>query len=312
MTDDGRRTTVAPDPSQDAAGNTHVDMIDMKIKALVPWFGAKRILAPKIVELLGRHSNFWEPFCGSMAVLLSKRTCSMETVNDLHDDLINLALVIQDREQCLILYRRLRRVLVHETLMDRARAVIRETDFEPGVERAYWYFLQSWIGRNGTAGTKNYNQAFCRRFTARGGSPSVRLVSVVKSIPQWRKRLSRVCILKMDAFEMIEKIEDAPNAAIYVDPPYFKIGTKYVHNFQNGDHERLAELLNRFEKARIVLSYYDDPKLDELYPGWTQVKIEITKALGHACVRGRKYSKATEVLLVNGPVEAEQEEQKLF
>lgn len=37
----------------------------MKIKALAPWFGAKRNLAPVIVGLLGEHRIYWEPFCGS-------------------------------------------------------------------------------------------------------------------------------------------------------------------------------------------------------------------------------------------------------
>lgn len=58
----------------------------MRISAIAPWFGSKRVLAPKIVEQLGQHRCFWEPFCGSMAVLLAKPTVSQETVNDLHGD----------------------------------------------------------------------------------------------------------------------------------------------------------------------------------------------------------------------------------
>jgi len=42
------------------------------ITALAPWFGSKRNLAPEIVRELRRHSCYWEPFCGSMAVLLAK------------------------------------------------------------------------------------------------------------------------------------------------------------------------------------------------------------------------------------------------
>ena len=43
-----------------------------KITAISPWYGSKRILAPRIVELLGDHKMYYEPFCGSMAVLLAK------------------------------------------------------------------------------------------------------------------------------------------------------------------------------------------------------------------------------------------------
>lgn len=42
------------------------------ITAIAPWFGSKRTLAPRIVAELGSHRAYWEPFCGSMAVLLAK------------------------------------------------------------------------------------------------------------------------------------------------------------------------------------------------------------------------------------------------
>ncbi len=285
----------------------------MIIKALAPWFGSKRMLAPKIIEQLGDHSSFWDPFCGSMAVLLGKRRSTMETVNDLHGDLINLARVIQDKRSCMKLYRRLRRVLCCEELMRQARDEVQEKRFKPGVKRAYWYFIQSWLGRNGTAGGKGCHQHYCRRFTPRGGSPGMRLVSVVQSIPQWRRRLGGVQILRMDAFEMIERIEDNDRAAIYIDPPYFQQGGRYEHSFEPADHHRLAELLNRFERARVVLSYYEHPKLAELYPGWGRIEIPVRKFLGNAAAREKKGGKAMEVLLVNGPVyEVEGEQLGLF
>ena len=47
-------------------------MIDAPaIKAIVPSFGGKRTLAPQIVAELGEHRAYWEPFCGSMAVLIA-------------------------------------------------------------------------------------------------------------------------------------------------------------------------------------------------------------------------------------------------
>ena len=67
----------------------------MKIKAIAPWFGGKRTMAPDIVAQLGKHTQYFEPFCGSMAVLFGKPRSMHETVNDLHGDLINLALVLQ-------------------------------------------------------------------------------------------------------------------------------------------------------------------------------------------------------------------------
>jgi DNA adenine methylase len=108
----------------------------MKIKAIAPWFGSKRTLAPRIVAALGTHRVYWEPFCGSCSVLLAKEPCVMETVNDLHGDLINVARVLQDEETALVLYGRLSRFVFHEGLFIEARErYLSGRDRDP-VERA--------------------------------------------------------------------------------------------------------------------------------------------------------------------------------
>jgi len=225
-----------------------VNQTEMKIKALAPWFGGKRNLAARIVELLGKHRVYWEPFCGSMAVLMAKPSCVMETVNDLHADLINLAKVIRDIKLGPQLYRRLRRTLMHEQLFKEAAQRYRDRGYHsaemaPDLERAYDYFICAWLGRNGVAGTLSYNQGFCLRFTASGGHAAKRWQSVIASVPAWRRRLANVTILQRDAFELLEKIDDSPGTAIYIDPPYLKKGAKYIHDFEDGDHQRLAEVL---------------------------------------------------------------------
>ena len=39
----------------------------MNVKAIAPWFGGKRTLAPAIVVELGTHTQYFEPFFGSGA-----------------------------------------------------------------------------------------------------------------------------------------------------------------------------------------------------------------------------------------------------
>jgi site-specific DNA-adenine methylase len=77
---------------------------------------------------------------------------------------------------------------------------------------------------------------------------------------------------------------------------------KYVHGFEAADHARLAEVLSRFERTRVVVSYYDDPELDRLYPDWTKVDCAFTKGLANQGRRGKTgATKAPEVLLINAP-----------
>jgi DNA adenine methylase len=289
----------------------------MKITALAPWFGSKRSMAPEIVEQLGPHRCYWEPFCGSMAVLLAKPEVSQETVNDLHGDLINLGRCIQHPQHGPWLYRQLRRALVHETaFQDAAEQVKRpgsltESDIlDP--QRAYWFFYASWMGRNGVIGTKEWNNNFCTRYTMNGGIQGTRFASAVDSIPAWRRRMREVTILRKDGFALLEKIEDQDGVAIYADPPYLTKGATYRHDFEPADHQRLAQVLSRFRKARVVVSYYDHPQLQVLYPGWTKLDCSRAKSLSVQGQRGSKSETAPEVLLLNGPVFGREETGGLF
>jgi DNA adenine methylase len=243
----------------------------MKIKAIVPYFGGKRNLAPTIVELIGRHRIYWEPFCGSMAVLMVKPPCELETVNDLHGDLINLARVIQDKEFGFQLYQKLSRTLYVEQFFRESQKRWMQAKYDDSkldIDRAYDYFIVSWLGINGVSGTERVNYQFAMRWCIGGGQGAKRWTNVIESLPAWHKRLQNVVILQRDAFELIRNIKDEYECVIYCDPPYFDKSDKYVHDFMEQQHEQLAEILHRFKKARVIVSYYDNPKLEELYPDW--------------------------------------------
>lgn len=284
----------------------------MKISAIVPWFGSKRVLAARIVAQLGPHRSYWEPFCGSMAVLLAKPGCSSETVNDLHGDLINLARVIRDRRYGPALYRQLRRTLIHEGLFGDAESAIYGNTIEVGqaddsrldLDRAYQFFLATWLGRNGVAGTTkgSCGKQFCVRYTKNGGHQGTRFNSAVSSIPFWRRRMREVCILSRDGFDLLERIDDQEGTAIYCDPPYVQKSAAYVHDFADADHARLAKSLRRFKRARVVVSYYEHPALAKLYRGWDKVLCPVAKGLGQQARRGKTGRiDAPEILLINGP-----------
>lgn len=276
----------------------------MRLSALAPWYGAKRTMASTIIEELGKHIAYWEPFCGSMAVLLAKPSSSMETVNDLHGDLINLARCVQDRIAGPALYRRLRRSPMSQELFaeSRERCLAAQHKFV-GIDeqRAYDYFLTSWQGMSGISGSQQYNLNFARKFTKAGGGAAKRFSSAVDSIPAWRRRLRTVTILRSDGVELVEKIEDAQGVVIYCDPPYLAKGAKYLHDFDWIAHRRLAKALRRFTKTRVIVSYYAHPDLAALYPGWTIRECHQTKSLVSQGKRiANQITIAPEVLLING------------
>lgn len=293
---------------------------EMKVKAIAPWFGGKRTMAPDIVTELGKHTQYFEPFCGSMAVLFAKEPSQKETVNDLHWHLINLANVIADLENGPLLYDRLQRAIMSEGLLSEAKLRLKEDNFPSKVIAAYWYFLTSWMGRNGTAGTARLDYQIAVRWTKNGGSPTVRWRNVVDSLPAWHRRLQNVVILKRDAFKIMDRFEDVAGTAIYVDPPYpaetrgegvTRLGSdhKYLHEFnhssssllpEDNDHARLAGILRGYRDARVVVSSYDCPRIRELYEGWTFVDHTMQKRLHAVGGRGARPKKAPEVLIING------------
>lgn len=281
----------------------------MNLKALVPWFGAKRTLAPRIVEAIGPHKVYWEPFVGSMAVLFAKKPSVMETVNDMHGDLVNFARAVAGEASCERLYARLLRMPPVQEMFADSIAVIRggaidrpqaaaDPDYQH--ERAFHYFVVSWLGMNGVAGTAACNANFCKRFTSNGGAPGMRFTQAVESLPGWHQRLRKVVILSECGIELCERIEDKPGTVIYCDPPYLVKSGKYLHDFKAADHERLARALQRYTKTRVVVSYYEHPDLDRLYPGWKRVCCEVAKAMVASGRRdGKNDAKAPEVLLIN-------------
>ena len=285
----------------------------MKIGALVPWFGGKRTLAPAVVRLLGPHRCYWEPFCGSMAVLLAKPAAAYESVNDLHGDLVNLARVLQLRETAEALHDRAYRTLFAEDLCKEGKEVLArpwEPDGRPDIDRAYWYLVFSWFHLNGLAGTRlNQKGSFCVRYSSKGGNGAVRWRGVVDSIPDWHERLLRVQITCRDGLGLLAGIEDREGTVVYADPPYLKEGGRYVHSFSPSQHEELARQLRRFLRTRVVVSYYDDPRLAGLYPGWEKIEpasLNVAKSMVKCGMRDRSGRiTAPEVLLVNRPAAAQ-------
>jgi DNA adenine methylase len=282
---------------------------EMKIGALAPWYGGKRTLAPVIMRELGKHKAYWEPFCGGISVLLRKPAARMETLNDLHGDVTNLARVIQHATLGPQFYRQARRLVVSDDQLACSDALIRHGDFAAdavSLERALHFFVTCWMGRNGECGlAKGERGRFLAvRWTPNGGDSATRWKNAVESIPAFRRRLRDVLVLTRDAFDIIDNIRDEEGTAIYCDPPYLVKSDRYLHDFDHGfmgedDHARLARALARFERARVVVSYYDHKRLAELYPGWTVVQCTVNKNMA-SVTGGNSVKQAPEVLLLNG------------
>ena len=277
------------------------------ITAIAPWMGSKRKLAGRINGVLGERAAYYEPFFGSGAVLFNAPPARHEVVNDLNRDLFNVAKCLQQPLLARDLLARLHYTLCAESAYRESRAAVAApfTGAIGDIDRGYHALVYWWLGRNGNAGCAPSRAGFSARFTSNGGSGGVRFRNFVSSIPWFVKRLARVEVLNTDALGMLAKIRDAAGTAIYCDPPYVEKAMPYLHDFgSRNDHARLAEALSRFTKARVVVSYYPHPLVDQLYPldRWARIEIVTTKNIRNTNSRATGATKATELLLVNGRV----------
>lgn len=246
-----------------------------KIKTLVPWYGANRMLAHLVGEELRGCTWCGLPFAGGMSELLyiDSRTI---VVNDLHLDVINLAEVIKDdllREK---LYSELPGVPFHPITLKTAQKYCLETRLEvkdiPDYVRAKNYFIASWQGRSGMSGTdKEFTGNLPVRWHADGGDSNVRYRSAIESLAAWGNIFVRCNFTTEDVFTWLVPVNDRSDCALYCDSPFPEGGELYSHSFTEQDHRALAKWLNRYNKIRLVMRFYDHPLVRELYraeDGW--------------------------------------------
>lgn len=278
------------------------------VGALLSWCGSNRILAPEAAAQMiapGRKSiaGLYILFAGGLCELKEAPPARTLAINDLHTDMINVCRVAAHPVYGPKLYRQLRRMPTHPVALTMAQNRCKSAawpdddepripgDWERALARAADYFVCSWMGRSGQSGGPNeFGGNISTRFNAGGGDSNTRYRNAVAGLVWWRHRMQGANFTAMDGVALAGRVDDAQGLVIYADPPFYKKTIQYVHDFDGRDHERLAAALLPFKKTRVVIRYYDHPRIRALYDGWHFLEF-----------RGRKSSnaEAPEVLIVN-------------
>ena len=109
------------------------------MKAVLKYPGAKNRIADWICSYIPEHKVYLEPYAGSLAVLFNKKPCHIETVNDLHGEVVNYFRILRDQPD------KLSR-LIELTPYSRAEyeKAYEQTDNE--IERARRFCIRCWMG----------------------------------------------------------------------------------------------------------------------------------------------------------------------
>jgi DNA adenine methylase len=117
--------------------------------------------------------------------------------------------------------------------------------------------------------------------------------------PKWREYFSKITFVENMDFEEVIKKYDSPNTYFYTDPPYWKTENYYSnHDFDRGDHERLANALKN-SQGKFSLSYYHFDLLDEWFDKDQYVWQAKEFAKAAAGKKGKKQNMGEELLIMN-------------
>lgn len=83
-------------------------------------------------------------------------------------------------------------------------------------------------------------------------------------------------VTDLDGRTVIRKYRARKNTFMYVDPPYVQAGSQlYLNAFDGRDHQALAEIVRRIEKADWIMTYDMAPLIESLYADHFQATLDL-------------------------------------
>lgn len=252
------------------------------------WFGGKGKQADYIISKMPSHKIYIEPFGGSAHVISQKSRINHEVYNDIDGIVVNF--ILQSIENTEKLIERCSVLPYSRELYEKWRK--EELPSDP-LEKAvkFFYLNRSAISKGNS---EEVPKTGWRHSTTSSQNPAMGYVNACQKIRTFAKRMQGVMIERLDFRTIVEKY-DSPEALFYIDPPYVGREKFYAGGFTLKDHYELGEMLNSV-RGKVVVSYYDDQIINEIYGNWNIEKHEAFKqAIGGQNVGG----KAEELLIMN-------------
>lgn len=268
--------------------------------------GSKWRLAEWIASFIpGDHHSYGEPFGGSAAVLLRKDRSSMENINDMSGEIVNLFTVMRDCPDELIRRIELTPWSYHEFKMSMVPC-------DDPIERARRFYCYCWMSIYPFRKTESFRRQI--KLSIKDGnvqamSPAAKTFRQIAHLWQIADRLRGVVIENMDALEFID-LYDNEKAFFYIDPPYpfeTRKSTKgmYPHDSMTDDcHAELASKLQGITGMAVVSGYACDLYTD-LYEseGWARADMTTRINSRGSAVESLWISPRTQEALERGRVE---------
>ena len=238
------------------------------------WYGGKNRLVGWLRKFVPDDLSTVVDVFGGSGVFCANISAPVRVYNDINNEVVFLYRVMRERKCELIEVLRLTPYARSEY------GICLDNDIDDELERARRLFVKfrmAWGGggRKVKASDWIYSISDC----ARGMSSSVsRFRGGVELIDGFVDVMNMVQFECLPFDDLIPRY-DTPATLFYCDPPYplstrsQNTGVRYVHELDEGDHVRLANLLNKVSGLAMVSGYHS--KLYEgLYEGWGKYEYE--------------------------------------
>ncbi|MDD3535966.1 MAG: DNA adenine methylase [Candidatus Cloacimonetes bacterium] len=241
-----------------------------KKKIAFGWYGGKFSHLGWLLPLLPDCHHYCEPFAGSGAVLINRFPSPVETYNDIDGEVVNFFKVLRDNPD------ELTRLIAFTPVSREEYFLSIYDDSCSDIERARRFYVRARQTRTALAQTASLGRwANCKK-TSRSGMSGVvsRWLGGIDQLADIAERLLRVQIENRPAVDVIDLYDDI-NTLFYCDPPYLHItrGDSNAYGFEMSmeQHREFADSINSC-KAKVAISGYDHPVMDELFAPkkWTK------------------------------------------
>lgn len=241
------------------------------MKTCIKYWGGKQQLVPKLLKLIPPHRVYNEPFFGGGALFFAKPSSSVESINDINDNMVNF--YKQVKRDFPKLVDEIEVTLFSEWQHKQAKELWLNGADKNKIERAWAVFVLSHQSFSGMLGeswaySRSRNQAEYFKRVKRNFDEN------------YTKRLERTQIFCRDAIDVITAM-DSPDTFHFIDPPYINTDCAHYEGYTVDDFNRLLNTVSSIKGKFLLTTFPTDILATQTAKnGWITIKNEMHKSAG--------------------------------
>lgn len=242
---------------------------------IIPWIGGKRRLADRILPYFPQHECYVEVFAGGAALyFLRPRPATVEVVNDINGELVNLYRVVQNHLEEFV--RQFKWALSSREVFKWLQSTPPQTLTD--IQRAARFYYLQHLAFGGRVESQSFG-------TATTTPPGLNLLRLEESLSAAHLRLASTFIENLPWLECVQRYDRA-HTFFYLDPPYWQT-EGYGVPFEFEQYQIMADTLRNL-KGKAIVSLNDHPDIRAVFHGFDIETVRLEYTVGGTQGRGER------------------------